>query len=185
MKLKSLATALLFAACSSSNKDQAPAQSAAKVVIPEAAATTTASTAEPVSRTCAIDGDCGSAELCVQNTCKPVTLADCSGLKVQFGYDSTDINTDDQRNLDRIARCVKSKPEIKVTIEGNADDRGTTEYNIALGQRRAQAIEQYLKRLGAPSERLKSISYGEEKPECRDATEECWAKNRRAALLPN
>lgn len=185
MKFSSLAVALLFVACSS-NKDAAPTQAGAKVVIPEAVATTEASAkAEPVSRTCAIDGDCGATDLCVANQCKPVELADCSGLKVQFGYDSTDIVSEDQRSLERVARCVKAKPEIKVTIEGNADERGTTEYNIALGQRRAQSIEQYLKRLGAPSERLKSISYGEEKPECTESNEECWAKNRRASLLPN
>ena len=184
MKMTHVAVALLFVACSSS-KDDKPVQAAAPAPVTDNSNATQAAKADPVSRTCSMDGDCGGAELCVANVCKEISVADCSGLKVQFGYDSSDITNDDQRNLERVARCVKAKPDLKVTIEGNADERGTTEYNIALGQRRAQSIEQYLKRLGAPSERLKTVSYGEEKPECNDHSEECWAKNRRAALLPN
>lgn len=184
MKLIHVAMALMFVACSSNKEEQKP-QAAAPAPQTDNSLATPAAKADPVSRTCSMDSDCGGAELCVANVCKEMTVADCSGLKVQFGYDSSDIPNGDQRNLERIARCVKAKPDLKVTIEGNADERGTTEYNIALGQRRAQSIEQYLKRLGAPGERLKTVSYGEEKPECNEHTEECWAKNRRAALLPN
>ena len=69
-----------------------------------------------------------------------------------------------------------------VTIEGNADERGTDEYNLALGDQRATSVARYLKALGASPTQLKTVSYGKEKPLCTEHDEECWAKNRRAAV---
>ena len=71
----------------------------------------------------------------------------------------------------------------KILIEGHCDDRGTNEYNLALGDRRAKSVRDYLVALGIASNRIETISYGEEEPLCTDQTEECWAKNRRAHFI--
>ncbi len=74
---------------------------------------------------------------------------------------------------------LSPNPKTKVVVEGNCDERGTSEYNLALGDRRANAAKSYLVSLGIPSRRIKTISYGKEKPLCTESTEECWSKNRR------
>jgi len=77
------------------------------------------------------------------------------------------------------AEWLKANPDAKVRIEGNCDERGTIEYNQALGQRRASAAKKYLVNLGIKSSRISLISYGKEKPSCMDGTESCWQENRR------
>ena len=81
------------------------------------------------------------------------------------------------------AGWLKANPNVKVRIEGNCDERGTIEYNQALGQRRAAAAKKYLTDLGIASSRISLISYGKEKPVCSEQTEECWQKNRRDDLV--
>ncbi len=78
---------------------------------------------------------------------------------------------------------LRSNPQIKVTIEGHCDERGSTEYNLALGDRRAQAARQFLISLGVPAERLQTVSFGKEKPFCTTSDEACWQKNRRAHFV--
>jgi peptidoglycan-associated lipoprotein len=73
---------------------------------------------------------------------------------------------------------------LHVLIEGNADERGTEEWNIALGDKRATAVAEYLQRLGVSQPQLKTVSYGKERPLCEEHNEECWSKNRRAAVRP-
>lgn len=95
-----------------------------------------------------------------------------------FDYNKADIRADARDALGQTADFLRKYPEIKVTIEGHCDERGSTEYNLALGDRRATAVKQYLVSLGISADRMNTISYGKEKPFCNDHNEECWQKNR-------
>jgi peptidoglycan-associated lipoprotein len=99
--------------------------------------------------------------------------------EVYFGFDSFDLSNDARATLKRNADWLKANQSVRVEIEGHCDDRGTNEYNLALGAKRAQASKDYLVSLGIPADRLSTISYGEELPVCREQTEDCWQKNRR------
>ncbi|HUG52460.1 MAG TPA: peptidoglycan-associated lipoprotein Pal [Vicinamibacteria bacterium] len=98
---------------------------------------------------------------------------------IHFDLDSAEIRAGDRQVLTRNADALKRFDFLRVTIEGHADERGTVEYNLALGERRAKAAYDYLVSLGVPADRLKSVSYGKEVPLCQQSTEECWARNRR------
>jgi peptidoglycan-associated lipoprotein len=97
---------------------------------------------------------------------------------VFFDYDKADLRPDGAQMLARAAQLIKQKGW-RVQIEGNADDRGSTEYNLALGERRADAAKQALLSAGISADALKTISYGKEKPQCTESNEDCWQKNRR------
>jgi peptidoglycan-associated lipoprotein len=97
---------------------------------------------------------------------------------VFFDYDKSDLRPDAQQALAQAAQVIKQKGW-KVQIEGNCDDRGSTEYNLALGERRADAAKQALQQNGVGADALKTISYGKEKPQCTESNEDCWQKNRR------
>ena len=97
---------------------------------------------------------------------------------IYFDYDKSDLRPDAQQALAQAAQVIKQKGW-KVQIEGNCDDRGSTEYNLALGERRADSAKQALIRNGIGADALKTISYGKEKPQCTDQNEDCWQKNRR------
>jgi peptidoglycan-associated lipoprotein len=137
-------------------------------------------------RSCATDVDCGSRQLCLGGRCVDITpdLAECSLLRVHFELDQALIPADERPKLDRISRCLKADQVLHVTIEGNADERGTDEYNMALGDKRATAVAGYLESLGVSQAQLRTISYGKEKPLCTEHDEECWKQNRRAAVRP-
>jgi peptidoglycan-associated lipoprotein len=109
----------------------------------------------------------------------PVTPASSPLQEVYFGFDSFDLSNEARAILKRNADWLKANQSVRVEIEGHCDDRGTNEYNLALGAKRAQAAKDYLVSLGIPVERLSTISYGEELPVCREQTEDCWQKNRR------
>lgn len=102
---------------------------------------------------------------------------------VLFDFDRYDIRDDAKPALRELAAILSNNRDIKVIIEGHADDRGTNEYNLALGDRRANSVREYLVILGVLSGRIETISFGEEKPICNEQTEECWAKNRRAHFV--
>jgi peptidoglycan-associated lipoprotein len=124
------------------------------------------------------------------NTAPPPSSSDsdkgeCGLVRVHFGFNTSNIDEGDKPLLERAATCLKQDHKLHVTIEGNADERGTEEYNLALGDQRARSVATYLERLGASSSQLKTVSYGKEQPECTAHDEECWAKNRRAAVKPN
>ena len=98
---------------------------------------------------------------------------------IHFDFDRYDIQSDDKPVLKKIADWLMANPDVKLIVEGNCDERGTNEYNLGLGERRANAAKSYLLGLGVPASRLKTVSYGEERPLCTEHTEACWAKNRR------
>jgi peptidoglycan-associated lipoprotein len=101
---------------------------------------------------------------------------------IHFDYDKYDIRADDRSILVRNAETLRRLDFLRVTIEGHCDERGTVEYNLALGNRRSQAAFDYLVSLGVPSTRLLANSYGKESPICTEPGEACWARNRRAGF---
>ncbi len=105
------------------------------------------------------------------------------GDRIFFDTDSTSIRADAQATLDRQAQWLAKYPNYGITIEGHADERGTREYNLALGARRAAATRDYLVSRGVPGNRMRTISYGKEKPVavCDDIS--CWSQNRRAVTV--
>jgi peptidoglycan-associated lipoprotein len=103
--------------------------------------------------------------------------------EVYFDFDKYDIRPEDAKTLGANATWLKSNGDNLVLIEGHCDERGTNEYNLALGERRAKATMNYLVSQGIQANRITIISYGEERPVCTEKTEACWAKNRRANFL--
>ena len=98
---------------------------------------------------------------------------------IHFDYDKADLREGDRQILARNAETLKKFDFLKITVEGHCDERGSVEYNLALGERRAKAAYDYLGSLGVAGDRMKTVSYGKEVPVCQDSTEECWARNRR------
>jgi len=102
---------------------------------------------------------------------------------IYFGFDTATIQGQYGELLRAHAEFLVKNPSVKVLIEGHADERGTPEYNIALGEHRGQAVEKYLQSLGVSASQMSVVSYGEEKPMVKSRTEEAFAKNRRAVLV--
>jgi peptidoglycan-associated lipoprotein len=100
-----------------------------------------------------------------------------------FDFNKADIRVDARTSLSKTADFLKNYPQIKVTIEGHCDERGSTEYNLALGDRRANATKQYLASLGISAERISTVSFGKEKPFCMESNESCWQQNRRGHFV--
>ncbi len=101
------------------------------------------------------------------------------GDTVHFGYNEYNIEDNDKTTLQRQATWLAKYPSVRVTVEGDCDERGTREYNLALGARRANAVKEYLVSLGVSAARVETISYGKEHPVCSESSEDCWAQNRR------
>lgn len=102
---------------------------------------------------------------------------------VHFNYDSAFVGPEARAVLVQNAGWLKAHPETRAQAAGHCDERGTVEYNLALGQRRAQAVKEYYRNLGIGEERIATISYGEENPLCRESNEKCWQANRRVETL--
>ena len=107
------------------------------------------------------------------------------GNTVYFGFDSSELAGEAQATLDRQAAFLNVNPTMVVIIEGHADERGTREYNLALGDRRAVAVRDYLLAKGLNAARVRTVSYGKERPAVSGSNEESWAKNRRASTVLN
>jgi peptidoglycan-associated lipoprotein len=100
-----------------------------------------------------------------------------------FDYDKADIRPDAHDALSATAQFLRSNPQVRVVLEGHCDERGSTEYNLALGDRRASAAKSFLVSLGISGDRVETVSYGKEKPFCTASTEECYAQNRRGHFV--
>jgi peptidoglycan-associated lipoprotein len=100
-----------------------------------------------------------------------------------FDFDKYEVQQDAKAVLKNISSWLLKNNSAKILVEGHCDARGTNEYNLALGDRRSRSVRDYLVALGIGSNRIETISYGEEKPACKESTEECWAKNRRAHFV--
>jgi peptidoglycan-associated lipoprotein len=142
---------------------------------------------------CMSDSDCGTGKTCKSMRCVTASsvssaplsppsasegISECNLDKVHFAFDSADLTPDARAALDKVAQCLQKMGAVRVRIDGFCDERGTEEYNLALGERRATAVEKYLEALGV--QRVSTISYGKEKPLCTENTEACWKRNRRA-----
>jgi peptidoglycan-associated lipoprotein len=114
---------------------------------------------------------------------KSMPKADLSFRDVNFDYDKYDLTPEAREILANHARLLKENQQVKLKIEGHCDERGTIEYNLALGERRADAVKTYLVNYGIDTYRLSTISYGKEHPLDTRSTPEAWAKNRRAAFV--
>jgi len=99
---------------------------------------------------------------------------------IHFDYDKSDVREGDRQLLAKNADTLKKYDFLRITLEGHCDERGSVEYNLALGERRAKAAYDYLLSLGVGADRMKTVSYGKEVPVCQQSTEECWGRNRRA-----
>jgi peptidoglycan-associated lipoprotein len=133
---------------------------------------------------CSADADCGSGEACQNGECVAVTAQACELEPVYFGYDTASLSSEARDALVDNAECIKERGE-SVRIEGYTDERGTSEYNIALGERRANSVQRYLKTLGVSSGNLSTISYGEERlaRSCGEqGSDSCHRQNRRVEL---
>lgn len=107
------------------------------------------------------------------------------GDRVFFGYDQSDISAEGKATLDKQATWLKKYPSVTITIEGHADERGTREYNLALGERRASSVKSYLLSQGIEASRINTISYGKERPAVTEASPSGWAQNRRGVTVVN
>lgn len=110
-------------------------------------------------------------------------VANVSSDRIFFDLDQYNVDTQDQSTLQSQAQWLARNPAVRVTLEGHADERGTRDYNIALGERRANAAKNYLASIGVDPSRIDVISYGKERPAALGSTEEAWAQNRRAVTV--
>ena len=141
------------------------------------------------ARECASHVDCGEGRLCdAEGRCvdksetDDAACADAASWVVRFGFDEAALIPDAQAKLQKIAGCLKRKPAGHVVVTGHCDERGTTEYNLALGSRRALSARKYLADLGVAGT-IETVTLGKERPLCTESTESCWAQNRRAEIM--
>ncbi len=146
---------------------------------------------------CEADAQCGPGRGCEAGKCvtklsaeeaAAAAYAQCVGGdgvapsgagSVYYAFDKADLDAKARSVLDKVAGCIKSSGVTSVAVEGNCDERGTTEYNLHLGERRAESAKKYLGNLGVGRDALKTTSFGKEKPVCSENSEGCWSKNRR------
>lgn len=102
---------------------------------------------------------------------------------ILFDFDRYDVKDQYRPVLQSVSAWITKNPKARLSIEGHCDDRGTNEYNLALGDRRAKAVKDFLMSLGVPSGSIETISYGEERPACTEQSEGCWSRNRRAHFV--
>ncbi len=110
-------------------------------------------------------------------------FVDNVGDRVWFGFDSADITDEGRATLDKQAEWLKEYGSVTLAVEGHCDERGTREYNLALGQKRASSVKKYLVAAGVAANRVETVSYGKERPEATGSSEEAWAQNRRGVSV--
>ena len=130
---------------------------------------------------CRDDGDCGTGEICRDNRCQPVP--ECVVDTVHFDFDQYYLTTEAKSILRANVQCLKRKGFGRIAVEGHCDERGSAEYNLSLGQKRAQTVSDFMTDLGIDMTKLKIISYGEERPFDYGHDEDAWAKNRRTETI--
>ncbi len=159
-----------------------PATTAASAPAPMGAAVMSASASKMMSAAAPTERDGSPAS--AANRVSPSEFAAITDLKdIHFDFDKYVIRNEDAQILDANAAWLQAHPNQLALIEGHGDERGTNEYNVALGERRAKATKNYLSSKGVADNRITIISYGEERPLCAEHNEACWAKNRRSHFL--
>ena len=182
--LSAAGAALLLGACATPSPTKtaaAPAPTAAAAAVTAAPAAVAVTPATPAATS---QSAVGSVDLTTARNASAVApeLASKAQPYVYFDFDSAVIRSEFNASIDAHARQLLAMPDKRLRIEGHTDERGGREYNLALGQRRAEAVAQSLKLLGVPDARLEVVSYGAERPKADGSHEDAWAKNRRAAL---
>ena len=129
------------------------------------------------------DGTAGGAAGAASDPTSPVYFQQAIGDRVLFAVDQSDLSPEAEATLNEQAQWLMDNPEYQAVIEGHADERGTREYNLALGARRASAVQDYLISRGVASDRLRTVSYGKERPIALCSDESCYSKNRRAVTV--
>jgi len=148
---------------------------------------------------CSVDVDCGPGRACVDGACQdPSGGTKVSGscrpmdassgdvvalATVNFDFNEYDLTVSARGALDQNAECLREAAGVKITMEGHCDERGTQEYNLALGEKRAATVRSYLKNLGIDTSRMQMRSKGENEPVCRQQTDSCWSQNRRVEFV--
>jgi peptidoglycan-associated lipoprotein len=179
---------------SSTNATQLTISPEVGAVAPEGSTKVTPS--ESTTYTVTVSGPGGTADSTVRVTvgaappppppAQNATLEEMFLREVQDAYfdlDKADIRSDARAALAKTADFLRNYPQVKVVVEGHCDERGSTEYNLALGDRRAAAVKQYLVSLGIGADRMSTVSYGKEKPFCTESNEDCWQRNRRGHFV--
>ncbi len=137
---------------------------------------------------CDSDAQCGAGQACEAGRCVAKAggagAAACGGEDnaVHFAFDRADLDSQARGALERVASCLKAAGGARVVVEGHCDEKGTTEYNLHLGERRAEAVRKYLMNLGVNGKSVKATSFGKERPICNEHSDDCWAKNRRGVV---
>jgi peptidoglycan-associated lipoprotein len=131
------------------------------------------------------DGESETEVVQISNECLPMVGSEnvVALSSIEFDFDDFDLDDVAQETLVFNAECLEQAPDLVIVLEGHADERGTPEYNLALGNERAAAVRRYLAHLGVDESRLKILSKGEEEPICADKSEDCWHQNRRVDLI--
>ena len=181
------AVAFFVAACetASQTSTDSAGDTTASSTSSTASASGSSSTASTASSGSASSGSASSGSASSGSTTSPADTLATIGNTVYFSYDSAALDGNSKGSLFRQAAFLNANPTLTVTIEGHCDERGTREYNLALGERRAAAARDYLLAQGVDPARIKVISYGKERPAMAGSNEESWAKNRRAATVLN
>jgi peptidoglycan-associated lipoprotein len=139
---------------------------------------------------CAADADCPPGKACVDRVCRAQdglsrrAIGVCDLKPIYFGFDDATLSPQARKALDDAFPCMQREKVRRLVIAGHTDERGTTEYNLALGERRAEAVRKYLAQLGIEPPKLKAISYGKERPADPGHDDAAWAKNRRVEIAP-
>ena len=175
----------LLAACETASTitEEATGTSGASATSSSASSTSEASTASSSSSSSSASASAASAEATALEKARGELMS--IGDTVLFAFDSSQLSSDAMATLDRQAAFLNAKPSYRVKIEGHADERGTREYNLALGERRASATRDYLVARGVDGSRIRIVSYGKERPAVVGSNEDAWAKNRRSVTVLN
>ena len=175
------AATFLLAACETAStiSEEAAGTSSADATASSASSTASASSSSSSSSASAASNADNSALEAAR--AELVSIGDT----VLFGYDSSQLSADAMATLYAQAALLNAKPSFRVKVEGHADERGTREYNLALGERRASAARDYLVAKGVDGSRIRIVSYGKERPAAVGSNEEAWAKNRRSVTVLN
>jgi len=170
-----LAAALVIGGCATSGNDSASSTTAGTAGSPSSSATSKAAPAPaPAPSSQLSSGRTGSTS--------SARMGQPGARSVYYEFDKSDLDAEDRRLVEQHARYLRANPNTKVRIEGNADERGSSEYNLALGQRRAEGVMKALRAGGVQDDRLEAVSYGKEKPKADGHDEKSWAENRRSDI---
>ena len=172
------AATFFLAACETASSIQEEATGTAAGSTTESTSTSTSTSSSSATSSAASNADNSALEAA---RAEMMSIGDT----VFFGYDSSQLSDEAMSILDAQAALLNAKPSFRVKIEGHADERGTREYNLALGERRASATRDYLVAKGVDGSRVRIVSYGKERPAVVGSNEDAWAKNRRSVSVLN